>query len=1136
MSSDVLITPSSGLIQFSSSAGSGSGQIKVDGDNLLISNVLGDVLLGDGASDVFIGDGTNNVDIVFEQNGEIRDDGSGKNIILGSKTTNLFLTGSTSVTLQEKNGNVGIGTTSADALLHISASLADQKYLLIENTAGTDIFVVTSSGDFGKVGIGTSAPQNPLSVSGSMTVFTNNNTSRITVGEADDSGISSNNIIAIEVDGANNKSHTFTVGTGNDYIIEALGSKGDVHLSPRRDIRFGINNGSAYNFTERMILTGSTGNLGIGTSTPPEKLTVAGNISASGGISSSAPITIAASGTNARLKIKDIGSSAAGVDSGVEFLNNADVLKGFVGEFDSNSQDIDLISVAGGLNFMSNNTDAMYINTSQRVGIGTTSPTKKLQVEGSISASGTASFGHFIGNGSGLTGVTSTVDIDGFDAFSGVPHATQDEFLISDNGTEKRATMTMVANGAFALVSGDATIAAGGALTNAAAQTNITSLLATDIKIGEDDETKIDFETADEIHFYANNAQEMVIQANVVAPGADDGTALGDADQRWSDLFLASGGVINFNNGDATITGDGSNLDLVHNQSSLEGGMRLTTFGDIIFANVTDGNLNFGTDVKLFISQSTGNVGIGDNVLQPAEKLTVEGNISSSGFLSIEGNVTASGRLTVGGVANFNGSFVNIGGGFGSTGVSIAADGDIQTNGTLTIDGAISASSDITASGNISSSGTLIAASADFNDGNITNVGTIDVDKIRADAATNVNIELVTSGIKFNAEAGDTFAFNDVYNNTDLQYFDANEDVIFTIDQSVPGVAIGALGGAPTEALDVEGNIQSSGNVVVAGSVIHKGDTNTSIAFTADAIAFNAGGVEMLKLTEAATNTIALGAAISTNITASGNISASGQLIAASADFKEGNISNVGTIDLDTIRGDGDTNTNIAFSGDDVITFKVGNEAVLTLTQGDGSLGDIVSVGDGGDVNFRVRTNGENNTIFVEGSSNNVGMGNSVPPEKLTVAGNISASGELNIDHRLFDTGSTTLNTVGGGMGDIVKFGGTTTIAGAIYQLKGPGTWEVTDADAAASATGSLAVALGTNATTNGMLLRGVVKLNHDPGGAVGAPLYLAVAAGSSSNAAPTGNNDIARIIGYNFDASGMIYFNPDNTFVEVSA
>ena len=74
MAKDVFIIPSEGLVQFSSSAGSGSGKIQADGDDIVISNALGDVLLGDGASDVFIGDGTNNVDIVFEQNGEIRDD------------------------------------------------------------------------------------------------------------------------------------------------------------------------------------------------------------------------------------------------------------------------------------------------------------------------------------------------------------------------------------------------------------------------------------------------------------------------------------------------------------------------------------------------------------------------------------------------------------------------------------------------------------------------------------------------------------------------------------------------------------------------------------------------------------------------------------------------------------------------------------------------------------------------------------------------------------------------------------------------------------------------------------------------------------------------------------------------------
>ena len=44
-----------------------------------------------------------------------------------------------------------------------------------------------------------------------------------------------------------------------------------------------------------------------------------------------------------------------------------------------------------------------------------------------------------------------------------------------------------------------------------ASQTTITSLLATDIVIGEDAETKIDFETANEIHFDTNNAERLVI-------------------------------------------------------------------------------------------------------------------------------------------------------------------------------------------------------------------------------------------------------------------------------------------------------------------------------------------------------------------------------------------------------------------------------------------------------------------------------------------------------------------------------------------------------------------------------------------------------------------------------------------------
>ena len=62
-----------------------------------------------------------------------------------------------------------------------------------------------------------------------------------------------------------------------------------------------------------------------------------------------------------------------------------------------------------------------------------------------------------------------------------------------------------------------------------AAQTAITSLLATDIKIGEDDETKIDFETADTINFYAGNEKQLILTDGALTPGADNILDLGSS-------------------------------------------------------------------------------------------------------------------------------------------------------------------------------------------------------------------------------------------------------------------------------------------------------------------------------------------------------------------------------------------------------------------------------------------------------------------------------------------------------------------------------------------------------------------------------------------------------------------------------
>jgi len=78
------------FIQFQNSSGQNTGKIETSGNDLIITNAVGDVLFGDGASDIYIGDGVNNVDILFEQSGAIRSEtGSNATITLGSSGTTL---------------------------------------------------------------------------------------------------------------------------------------------------------------------------------------------------------------------------------------------------------------------------------------------------------------------------------------------------------------------------------------------------------------------------------------------------------------------------------------------------------------------------------------------------------------------------------------------------------------------------------------------------------------------------------------------------------------------------------------------------------------------------------------------------------------------------------------------------------------------------------------------------------------------------------------------------------------------------------------------------------------------------------------------------------------------------------------
>ena len=71
------------------------------------------------------------------------------------------------------------------------------------------------------------------------------------------------------------------------------------------------------------------------------------------------------------------------------------------------------------------------------------------------------------------------------------------------------------------------------------------------------------------------------------------------------------------------------------------------------------------------------------------------------------------------------------------------------------------------------------------------------------------------------------------------------------------------------------------------------------------------------------------------SITTTGNVSVGGNLdVTGTIDFSDSAITNVGSIQLDSIAGDADSNTSITFSGSDVITIAAGGDNQVTFTNG----------------------------------------------------------------------------------------------------------------------------------------------------------------------------------------------------------
>jgi hypothetical protein len=269
-----------------------------------------------------------------------------------------------------------------------------------------------------------------------------------------------------------------------------------------------------------------------------------------------------------------------------------------------------------------------------------------------------------------------------------------------------------------------------------------------------------------------------------------------------------------------------------------------------------------------------------------------------------------------------------------------------------------------------------------------------------------------------------------------------------------------------------------------------------------------------------------------------------------------------------------DTDTRITFTGDD-INIQAGGVNFIDITEGGtneitfNEAGAASSV----DIDFRVEGTGDANLLFTDAGNDRVGIGTNVPTKKLTVEGDISASGHIyassavsintSATASMSDKGkfsvnygdgssvSGSLTVTGHAYGEIVTFGSyqSTVDEGCVIFLNSGSQWEPALGDASrnrsnACSSSLLGISMGPN-PSDGILLRGFAAVNASDLGdsKPGQSCYMGGHASgrpfshSDAMSVLTATGDIVRVVGYVLDASnGIIHFNPDSSWVEVSS
>ena len=466
-------------------------------------------------------------------------------------------------------------------------------------------------------------------------------------------------------------------------------------------------------------------------------------------------------------------------------------------------------------------------------------------------------------------------------------------------------------------------------------QTTITSILNTGLCVGRDSTDKICFTTDNQIRFTVNNALDLILAENALTPGSSDGTALGTTSLMWSDLFLASGSVVNFNNGNVTVThGDG--VLQIDTDSKLE-------FRDnAIFINSSaDGQLDIDADDEIEINSAKIDI---DATGNGSDAIVIE---ATAGGIDVLASGAAAGEdidiIATGSSVNItstenDASAIHLNASAGGINID-ASSGDVDIDSS-TVDMLTTSTMVLLSQSTASLKGNTGATFGDDTEQIVFNgSGNVDFDAVTLDIDASSTITLDGTGVSIDGTLDSNFTVTGSGKDLTLSVAGGGTQQLIlnsagtgstnaiVINSSAGGLDIDAAAGASIDAVGITINSGSGElDLTTSGTM----DVN-SVAFDLDA----SGAI-----TIDGTSTVSIDGAGATNLTtSSGNItidSAAGSVLVDGHTGVEITSTSSGTVVID-----GKTGVSIEEDGTAVISIDTNRDTVFSSTGGSTSDPDV---------------------------------------------------------------------------------------------------------------------------------------------------------------------------------------------------